>query len=148
MLRTCDISFLILWHCSVFFYKTTFGIRMHARGLEGKKTNFLFIASYISYLNVPLFIRHFLIPYLRMLILWVPCSDWQYCVRTLVSEGGGTFFCFHKNGIVYLGLPTTKLHHRRKYKRVQETKCCVWFILIISRDRVPLKTPRDYHLWQ
>jgi hypothetical protein len=57
-------------------------------------------------------------------------------LATLCTQHGirGNFPCFHKNGIVYLGLPITKLRNRRKYKSRRNKAQCIINIDITSRS--------------
>jgi hypothetical protein len=119
MLRTCDISFLVLLHCGVFFYKTTSGIRMHARGLEGKNQFPFYSIFYQRSCLDSTFCNSVLTAvYFITTVQWLA----TLCTQNSIREN---FLCFHKTGIVYSGLPITKHRHRRKYKSRRNKARCI-----------------------
>lgn len=122
MLRTCDISFLVLLQCGVFFYKTTSGIRMHARGLEGRN-QFPFYSILYQLLQCSCLDSTFCNSILTV-AYFITTMQWltTLCTQNSIGEN---FLCFHKSGIVYLGLPITKLRYRRKYKSRRNKAQCI-----------------------
>jgi hypothetical protein len=122
MLCTCDISFLVLLQCVVFFCKATSGIRMHARGLEGKN-QFPFYSILYQLLQCSCLDSTFCNSILTA-AYFITTMQW---LATLCTQNniGENFLCFHKSGIVYLGLPITKLRHQMKYKSRRNKAQCI-----------------------
>lgn len=97
------------------------------------KINFFFIAFYISYLQVPAQIRHFLMPYLWLFISWVSCS----------VRNKSLFISIEMELFIYLSqILDGSYYHRTKQKSIRHKAgmCMLSFRLHMSGRQAQIIT--------